>query len=344
MADNPIVVEITRGGRVESTHRGAGAVVNADGAFVHSFGDIERPIFPRSAVKSIQALPLIESGAADRFALTETELALACASHSGEPAHVAAAARMLGKAGLNEDALACGAHWPTNANAARALAREGRVPSALHNNCSGKHAGFLCVACALGVETEGYERAEHPVQREVKAALEDVCGESLGDGRRGTDGCSIPTYAMPLKSLARGFARMGTGQGFGAIRAAAVKKLFAAIAAHPVYVAGADRFDTEVMTLLAGRSITKTGAEGVFCAALPELGLGLAVKADDGATRAAEAMIAALIARFLPMDDATQAEFARFLRRPLTNWRGMEVGELRVAGPLAVANAFKQAP
>jgi L-asparaginase II len=332
--DNPIVVEITRGGRVESAHRGVGAVVDADGALVLSFGDVERPIFPRSAVKSIQALPLIESGAADRFALTDAELALACASHSGEPAHVAAAARMLDKAGLAEVALACGAHWPLNPDAARALARAGQSPSALHNNCSGKHAGFLCVACARGAETAGYERAEHPVQREVKAAIEDVCGERLGDDRRGADGCSIPTYAMAVESLARGFARMGTGQGLGAIRAAAAKKLFAAIAAHPAYVAGADRFDTEVMTLLSGRAITKTGAEGVFCAALPELGLGLAVKADDGATRAAEAMIAALIARFLPMDAATRSDFARFPRRPLTNWRGMEVGEARATGPL----------
>jgi L-asparaginase II len=335
MPDNPIVVEITRGGRVESAHRGAGAVVDADGAMVLSFGDVERPIFPRSAVKSMQALPLIESGAADRFALTDTELALACASHSGEPAHVAAAARMLEKAGLDEEALACGAHWPLNPDAARALARAGRSPSALHNNCSGKHAGFLCVACAGGIETSGYERAEHPVQREVKSAIEDVCGERLDDHWQGTDGCSIPTCAMALKSLARGFARMGTGQGLGAIRAAAAQKLFAAIAAHPVYVAGGDRFDTEVMTLLSGRAITKTGAEGVFCAALPQLGLGLAVKADDGATRAAEAMIAALISRFLPIDATTQSGFARFRRRPLTNWRGMEVGEMRTAGALS---------
>ena len=340
---DPVLVEVLRGMLVESRHRGAVAVVDADGTTMLALGDVRVPVFPRSAVKALQALVLIETGAADKFGLGDEELALACSSHSGEPGHVVRVQGMLAKAGLDVSALACGTHWPASEAATTALARTGE-PSALHNNCSGKHAGFLCVACALGVETEGYERAEHPVQREVKAALEDVCGESLGDGRRGTDGCSIPTYAMPLKSLARGFARMGTGQGFGAIRAAAVKKLFAAIAAHPVYVAGADRFDTEVMTLLAGRSITKTGAEGVFCAALPELGLGLAVKADDGATRAAEAMIAALIARFLPMDDATQAEFARFLRRPLTNWRGMEVGELRVAGPLAVANAFKQAP
>jgi L-asparaginase II len=327
---NPIVVEITRGGRVESAHRGAGAVVDAQGRLVFGFGDIERPVFPRSAVKAIQALPLVESGAADRFALTPEELALACASHSGEPAHVATAAGMLAKAGLTEAALACGAHWPLNAEAARALGSTG--PGALHNNCSGKHAGFLCLACAEGWPTEGYERAEHQVQREGKAALEDVCGEKLDDDRRGLDGCSIPTWALPLQSLALGFARLGAGQGLAPKRAAAAKRLFAAIAAHPFHVAGTGRFDTEAMTLLKGRAITKTGAEGVFCAALPELGLGLAVKADDGATRAAEAMIAALLARFLP--DAPEG-FARLAAPKLKNWRGAEVGVIRAAGAMA---------
>jgi L-asparaginase II len=331
VSDNPIVVEVRRGGRVESAHRGAGVVVDADGALAFAFGDVAPPVFPRSAVKAIQALPLVESGAADRFALSGEELALACASHSGEPAHVATAAAMLAKAGLDEAALACGAHWPVNAEAARALAREGRLPSALHNNCSGKHAGFLCLACARGLPAAGYETPEHGVQREVKAALEDVCGEPLDERRRGVDGCSIPTYAISLHGLARGFARMATGRGLSSGRAAAARRLFAAIAAHPFHVAGGGRFDTEAITLLQGRAITKTGAEGVFCAAAPELGLGFAVKADDGATRAAEAMIAALLARFV----ATPADFAKLANPKLANWRGLEVGEIRAAGPLA---------
>ena len=325
---NPIVVEVTRGGLVESAHRGAGIVVDADGGVVLQFGDVGRPVFPRSAVKPIQALPLIESGAAARFGLTPEELALACASHSGEPEHVALAAGMLARAGLDETALACGAHWPTNAEAARAVAR----PSALHNNCSGKHAGFLCVACVVGAPTQGYEDAGHCVQREVKAALEDVCGERLDAA--GLDGCSIPTYAISLTGLARGFARMATGRGLGVQRAAAARRLFGAMAAHPFQVAGTGRFDTRAMTLLGGRAITKTGAEGVYCAALPELGLGLAVKADDGATRAAEAMIAALIGRFLALPED--------LARPkLRNWRGAEVGEIRPAGALAVGEGTR---
>jgi L-asparaginase II len=324
---NPVVVEVTRAGRVESVHRGAGAVCDADGGLVFGFGDIERPIYPRSAVKAIQALPLIESGAADRFGLTEEELALACASHSGEAAHAAGAAGMLAKAGLDEGALACGAHWPSGAEAARALARAGMAPTALHNNCSGKHAGFLCVACALGAPVAGYETAEHPVQREVRAALEEVSGERLDETRRGTDGCSIPTYAISLQGLARGFARMATGRGFAPARAAAAKRLLAAMAAYPWHVAGTGRFDTLAMQTLRGRAVTKTGAEGVYCAAIPELGLGLAAKADDGATRAAEVMIAALLARHL-------GEIGELARPKLTNWRGTQVGEIQAAGVL----------
>lgn len=306
-------------------------MLDAYGAVVLAVGDVQRPVFPRSAVKAIQALPLIESGAADRFGFGAREIALACASHSGEPEHVALAASMLASLGLGTDALACGVHWPSNSSAAQALAREGREPTALHNNCSGKHAGFLCCACAQGLPPEGYERPDHGVQREVRATIEALVGEPLGEDRRGTDGCSIPTYAISLVGLARGFAKFGSGVSLDPARAAAAARIRAAVAAHPFLVGGTGRFDTEVMSLLGIRAFTKTGAEGVFCAALPELGLGLAVKADDGATRAAETMIAALIARFLPMDEATQAAFARFVAPRLNNWRGADVGSIRAA-------------
>ena len=331
---NPIVVEVTRGPLVESRHRGAGAVVDPGGAAVFSFGDVERPVYPRSAVKAFQALPLIESGAADRLGLSEAEIALACASHSGEAAHVAGAAAMLGKAGLEARALACGAHWPLGEKAARALARSGANPSALHNNCSGKHAGFLCLACASGWDSRGYETPSHPVQRAARAAIEELTGAALGADVCGTDGCSIPTYAVPLRALALGFARFASGEGLAPARREAARRIRAAVAAHPLMVAGEGRFDTEVMTLLGPRAFTKTGAEGVFCAALPELGLGLAVKADDGATRAAQVMIAALIARFLPMSEAERARFESFVSPTLRNWNSLEVGRMRPAGAL----------
>jgi L-asparaginase II len=332
---NPIVVEALRGERVESRHRGAGAVVDADGASLLTFGDVDTPVFPRSAVKALQALPLIESGAADALGLSEPELALACASHAGEPAHVATAAAMLAKAGLDEGALACGAHWPFSEEASRALARAGARPSPLHNNCSGKHAGFLCLACASGWAAKGYEAAASPVQRAAKAAITEVTGASLGEDVCATDGCSIPTYAAPLRALALGFARFGAGQGLAPQRAKAAARLRAAVAAYPEMVAGDGRFDTELMRLFGAGAFIKTGAEGVYCAALPELGLGLAIKLDDGATRAAQLVIAALIDRFLPMDEARRSALARFVAPTLRNWNGVTVGALRRAGPLA---------
>jgi L-asparaginase II len=332
---NPAVVEVTRGALVESAHRGAGAVVDADGRVVMAFGDSERPVYPRSAVKALQALPLIESGAADRLGLSDKEIALACASHSGGEEHVATARAMLARAGYDEEALECGAHWPLGEDEARALARSGRMPSALHNNCSGKHAGFVCLSCAMGVDPKGYVAPDHPVQREVTASIEAMTGARLSEPMRGVDGCAIPTYAVPLAALARGFARLGTGHGLSPERGKAAARIRAAVAAHPVTVAGRGRFDTEMMGLLGARVFIKSGAEGVACAALPEVGLGLAVKADDGAGRAAQVMIAALIRRFGAFDDEIDAGLVRFVSPRLSNWNGAGVGLLRPTGPLA---------
>ena len=330
---NPVLVEVTRGGQTESRHRGAAIVVDASGAVVFAAGDVETPVFPRSAVKALQALPLVESGAADRYGLTDAELALACASHSGEPVHAATAAAMLAKAGLDAGCLECGAHWPSGEAAGRALA--GAAPTPLHNNCSGKHAGFLCLACHEGAPPAGYVGADHLVQERVRQSLEAATGVAHGPANRGTDGCSIPTYAVPLTALARAFARFGTGAGMEPDRARAAARLRRAVAAHPDMVAGGTRFDTRVMTALRERAFTKTGAEGVYCVALPELGLGLAVKCDDGAGRAAEAVTARLIAKYLPLD-GDPAEVVESAAHPtLRNWNGIEVGTLRTVGPLA---------
>jgi L-asparaginase II len=330
---NPVLVEVLRGGMAETRHRGAAAVVDADGRAVLTVGDIAEPIFPRSAVKPLQALPLIESGAADRFGLVDEDLALACASHGGEPAHVEGVARMLAKVGLDASALACGAHWPSAQAAAFALARTG-APSPLHNNCSGKHAGFLCVARAMGLDQAGYWRPEHPVQRRVHDTFEDLTGSALPAQCCAIDGCSVPTWAMPLRDLALAFAKFGSGHGLGAERAAAAARLRAACARKPWYVAGSGRFCTEVMQRLEVRALVKTGAEGVFCGALPAPGLGIAVKCDDGAGRAAEAIMAGLIARFLKLDDQERAMLARLERPVLRNWNGIEVGELRTTAAL----------
>jgi len=326
---DPFLVEVWRGGVVESRHRGAVAVADAAGKLVLALGDVATPVFPRSAIKALQALPLLEQGAADRFELSAEELALACASHSGEPAHVEGVTRMLAKAGLDAAALECGTHWPISQAATIALARTGTA-SALHNNCSGKHAGFLCFACALGAAPAGYVQPEHPVQREVHAALESLTGEKLPPERRAVDGCSVPTWAIPLQSLALAFAKFGTGQGFSRERARAAERLRAACTQHPWYVAGTGRFCTEIMQRFGARVFVKTGAEGVYCGALPELGFGIAIKCDDGAGRAAEAVMAQVILRFLPLDDAERAALTRFTQPVLRNWNGIEVGKIKV--------------
>ena len=214
---NPVLVEVLRGGRVESRHRGSVAAVDASGATVLALGDIAQAVYPRSSIKIMQALPLIESGAADRFGFGDEELALACASHGGEPGHVAVAARMLAAAGLDAGALECGAHWPRISPPRRRSSRVGGQPNALHNNCSGKHAGFVCAACASGVDHHRYVDPAHPVQREVKAAIETLAGVKLADAP-GVDGCSAPNWPMPLAALARAFARIGSGQGVGRAR------------------------------------------------------------------------------------------------------------------------------
>jgi L-asparaginase II len=331
---NPILVEATRGPLVESRHRGAVAVADADGGTVLALGDLAIPVFPRSAIKALQALLLLEGGAAERYQFGDEELALACASHSGEPGHVAVVKRMLAKAGLDTSTLRCGTHWPISQDAAAALARTGG-PSALHNNCSGKHAGFLCVACAMGIDRADYFRPEHPVQRQVRAVLEDFTGTVLTQDVCAIDGCSVPTWAVPLKNLALGFAKFGTGQGVSQRRAEAAARLRQACAAKPWFVAGTGRFCTEIMQLFGQRVFVKTGAEGVYCGALPGQGLGIAIKCDDGAGRAASAIMAAMIARFLPLGDAERATLEPYITPSLRNWNGIEVGRIRVTEDLA---------
>jgi L-asparaginase II len=305
---------VTRGSLVEN------------GTLLLALGDVARPIFPRSAVKAMQAIPLIESGAADAFGLGEEELAVACASHSGEAVHLAAVRKLLAKSGLDESLLACGAHWPIGENASRELTRADRNPTPIHNNCSGKHAGMLAVARHLGIATRGYERPDHPVQEEIRRILSETCRVRLERDAMGIDGCSIPTFAFPLQGLATGFARLATGKGLSASRAGAARRLMKACFAHPVLVAGEGRFDTTVMRGLPRVVFAKGGAEGVHCASLPERGIGIAVKVDDGAKRGAETTLAHVIATLVPGADRV---LSNHLRGELRNWHGAKVGQLR---------------
>lgn len=327
---NPVLVEVTRGEVVESRHRGAVIVVDADGKTVLELGDVDRPVFPRSTVKAIQALPFVESGAVDAFGFGPREIALACASHSGEPEHAALAAAMLAKAGLDASALECGAHWPSRQESALDLARAGHTPSALHNNCSGKHSGFICTCAHLGIDHRGYVGAAHQAQEAVRDAMESVTGATHAVDMCGTDGCSIPTYAVPLRNVAHGFARMAAGIGLGQERAKAARRILSACMAEPFLIAGTRKLDTELMQAASGRIMIKVGAEGVYCGAIPELGLGFAIKCDDGAIRGAEIMVASVLARLIAAVDPQLAESLRQMANPvLKNWNGIEVGGLR---------------
>jgi len=325
----PLAVEVTRGQMVESLHLVDAVIADADGRIVEAHGSPDKPVFPRSAVKALQALALVESGAADRYGLEPRHVALACSSHGGEEMHVTGAAEMLAAAGLEPSCLECGAHWPALKADQDRLTLAGRLPGAIHNNCSGKHSGFLCVAASEGFETAGYVGFDHPVQRVIAGILTDITGTPHVRDNHGIDGCSIPTYSIPLASLAGAFARFGLGEGGGPVRSRAMLRIRDACLAHPAMVGGAEKFDTIIMSSLAGRAFTKTGAEGVFIAALPEKGLGIALKARDGAARAAEAAVARLIESLLELEETPARILNRLANPAIFNWNGKRIGEMR---------------
>ncbi|WP_229743441.1 asparaginase [Aliidongia dinghuensis] len=327
----PVLVEIVRGAMVESRHRGAFAVVDAAGKIVRSAGAVDQPVFPRSAIKPLQALPLLETGAADKYGLGAEELALACASHHGEPVHVQKVSAWLCRIGMGEGDLECGAHLPTDVPSAQALIRGSQPPSQLHNNCSGKHTGFLCTAACLGEDHRGYIEAEHPVMRRVITAVGDMTGTDMARAPAGRDGCGIPVIGLTLQAMAQGMARMADPTGLHDERRAASTRILDAMAAHPLLVDGTGGLAVEVMLVAGDQVRLKPGAEGVFCAALPKLGLGLALKIEDGAGRAAEVAVAALLDRLGCFTDDQRMALHPFLLPKIKNVAGVEVGVMRPA-------------
>ena len=330
MQTNPILVRSTRGAWVENRYRGSFVVADAEGRVILSAGDTVRPIFPRSAVKAMQALAMVTTGAVEAYGLTDEQLALACASHHGEDVHVAGVTHFLDHLGLGEADLECGVQQPSNARAREALRMAGREPSQLHNNCSGKHAGMLAVARVLGVDTRGYVEPDHPVQRKVREAMEAVIAERLSVERCGIDGCSIPTWAAPLTAFARGFARMATGKGLPPSLARGARRIFDAAVSHPLLVAGTDHLDTVTMAAFGGGLMQKGGAEGVQCGAIRDKGWGYALKIDDGNMAASQVLVAGLLLRCADPTDEQRRVLETFVTRPVRNVRGLHVGALQV--------------
>jgi L-asparaginase II len=330
----PILAEVTRGPIIEARHRGAITVVEPDGNTIVSLGNDALITSTRSTIKPIQAIPFITSGAADSFNVSERELAVVCASHEGEKIHTETVAEMLARAGLDESALRCGRQQPYNQETAKELESSGEAFTQLHNNCSGKHAGMLMTAVVRGLSLDDYISIEHPVQREIVTTFATLAGLDQ-DLPAGIDGCSAPTFGVPLRSLAVAFARLVNPSELDSRVSAAAQRIVAAMIKHPEMVGGTNgRFDTELLRTSRGKLICKVGAEASYCVGvLPSArfprGIGIAVKMEDGSYRGLGPAVVEVLHQLAILDDEQISELAAYHRPNIDNRRGLSVGEVR---------------
>ena len=330
------LVEVKRGSITESRHRGHIVVVEPDGNVIASAGALETVTFLRSSAKPLQAIPLLVTGAADRFGFTDREVALACASHNGEPIHTEVVASMLRKIGLGTEALKCGVHEPYGEEAARALRERGEQPNALHNNCSGKHAGMLAVALHLGAPIENYESPENPVQKAIADTIAQFSGVPVTDMAVGIDGCAAPIFGVTMKAMALAYARLvSPPESFDKITRGACERIARVMNAYPELIGGtSNRLDTEIMRATPRRVISKVGAEGVYTAGINPCeewpnGLGLALKIEDGDDKRARPTVVVESLRQLGVlrDESLEA-VSNYAFFPVRNRRGDLVGEI----------------
>jgi L-asparaginase II len=329
----PAIVAVTRGPRVESVHAVAACAADARGRVAYSYGAIDVPIYLRSAAKPFITAEIVASGAADRFGFDARELAVISASHNGEPFHIAAVAGILAKIGLDVSALQCGATPPAYENAAADLAASGVMPTAIHNNCSGKHAGILALCVQAGYPIETYLEPAHPAQRRILAFCARMSGDDPAAWDIGIDGCGIPVYATTLQRAATAFARFATFDEVDDADAAALVRVRAAMIAEPAYVAGTKRFDTALMEAAPGAIACKAGAEAVHAAALLGPGLGCVLKVVDGNRRAAPPAQIATLAALGVLDASARAALEPFARPEVYNVAGRSVGRIEAAVP-----------
>ena len=328
-------VFLRRGGVVESVHRVSAALVDATGRLVAWTGDPGRVAFIRSSAKPLQAIPLVADGVTDAFDVTETELALCCASHGGEPKQVQAVAGFLRRLGGRVSDLACGPHPPMHAPSARALAKAGRRPSRLHNNCSGKHAGMIAWSRHAGEPIEGYHRADHPAQERVRRELAAWAEMAPGELVIAVDGCGVITFAMPIERMARAFARLGAAA--AAEPGSPAGRVVSAMVNEPYYVAGTGRLCTQLMERAGGLRVAKIGAEGVFCLGLLPEREGLAIKVEDGARRAVGPAVLEFLRRTGRIEDDVLESLAHHHAVVVKNTRREPVAELRAELEVRIA-------
>lgn len=324
-----VMVEIVRGDRVESEHRGHAAVVSKDGRLLFSLGDPERPVYLRSSAKPFQTMAVVLSGAAERFHLTSADLAIAASSHTAEAVHQEQVLGLLSRIGQGVEDLQCGPHPPADGLSAEELRRQGLQPTALHNNCSGKHAGMLGVAKVLGADLRDYLSPQAPGQLLVRRIVATLCGVAEEEIGIGVDGCSAPVFHLPVRALALGFARLADPSDLSPDYAAAAARVRDAMLEHPYLVAGRRRIGVDIMQAAHGRLVAKTGAEAVYGVGDVSRGQGLAIKVEDGTNRAvAPALVEALLqAGFLHPDEASLLAEWHHVRQE--NFAGRDVGEVR---------------
>jgi L-asparaginase II len=332
----PVAARVLRGGRIESVHRAFAAAADAAGRVLASLGDSAHRIFIRSAGKPFQAIPLLEAGGERAFRLGNEDIALMCASHGGEPRHVRVGRRLLARGGFSERDLACGAHWPMHEPSARALARGRGGPSALHNNCSGKHAGLLLACRAYGFPIRDYCDPTHPIQREVLRRISTLCGVAVADIPIAVDGCSLPVFRLPLSALAQGYASLVSDEVLGERpdAAAARRRVVRAMTASPDMVAGKGRFTTDFLRAGAGLWVGKEGAEGVYAVGVRGSvrsggkAVGIALKVEDGSSRARDAVTVGLLERLALIPARARAALSAYRHPAVRNVRGDVVGAI----------------
>lgn len=325
-------IQIIRGNNVESEHLVDAVVANSSGIIIKRWGDIERVCYPRSSIKSIQAISLVESGAIEKFDLNDKHLAVACASHNGESEHTNLVQSWLARMGLSESHLRCGVHAPYDEQTFKELIGKKVEFSQLHNNCSGKHAGILASALLMNEDINTYLQKDHPIQRKIKSTFEELSSYTIPDNDWAIDGCGIPTYLSPLKSLAIAMARLGTPFSLSSERSYACEKITSAIVKEPYYVAGRDRFCTDTMFAAEQKLVVKVGAEGVFAGSYLNSDIGIALKVRDGAERAAESAMAFVLSQHNNNGEILSLYLDSFLNSPLKNWGNTQVGAVRVIG------------
>lgn len=318
-------VEVLRGDVIESTHRVHVSVVHAEQGLIASAGNPAHQSFVRSAIKMFQVLPFVEAGGVDEFKLTGQELALCTGSHGGEPFHVVAARSILAKAGVTEAVLGCGPHLPLHEPTAQAMIAAGEKPGRIHNNCSGKHAGMIACCVRHQWVTDGYHKPLHPLQQRVRSTLEHWTRVNADEVAQAVDGCGLPTFALALDAVAEGCARFAAAAAGGG----APSTIFRAMVEHPEYVAGTDRLDTDLMRAAGGRLFAKVGAEGFYCAGVPSMKIGVALKVEDGAKRAAEPALLAVLRAIDAIGAAELDRLENYAQPAIFNTREEAVGSIR---------------